>query len=282
MGWADALMTLGIPYDSEEALKLADDVMAFMSYHSKRESVDLAKTRGRFEYFDKSVYTHGNWFSAKYAGMENHRILLSQWQALDEEIAAYGLRHATTICLAPTGTISIIAGASGGIEPLYALVFKRNVLEGTEMLEVNPLFEATLKARGLYSEALMDEVVSKQGVRGMAQIPEDLQQVFVTAHEVTPYWHVAMQAAFQRHSDNAVSKTINFPESASSEQIEETYQLAYQMGLKGITVYRNNSRQFQPMSHTAMDSRHCPDCHKPLLKIEGCYQCPDCQYAYCG
>lgn len=292
MGWADTLMKLGIPYDSDEAVGLAGQVMAFMNYHSKLKSLELARKRGRFAFFDQSVYTHGTWFTQKYGDDESGPITREQWAELDRMVAADGLRNATTICLAPTGTISIIAGASGGIEPLYALVFMRNVLENTHMLEVNPVFEQALKARDLYSDALMRQVLERGSVRGFSQIPEDLQRVFVTAHEIAPHWHVRMQAAFQKHSDNAVSKTINFPEPATPGDIEETYFLAYETGLKGITVYRNNSRMLQPMRIAGVgttntqgppvNSLHCPECRKPLQLIEGCLQCPDCKYAYCG
>ncbi len=155
------------------------------------------------------------------------------------------------------------------------------------MLEVNPVFESALRKQGLYSEALMTIIAPKGGIREMHELPEALRQVFVTAHEISPDWHIRMQAAFQRYSDNAVSKTINFPENATRRDIESSYLQAYQLGLKGITVYRNNSRQLQPMSLApawteAVDSQHCPDCHRPLVVMEGCLQCPDCHYAKCG
>lgn len=290
MGWADTLMQLGIPYDSDEAVDLARQVMAFMVFHSKQKSIALARERGPFPFFKHSVYQQGNWFTRKYGNTTTPVITLEDWQQLDADIKAHGLRHATTICLAPTGTISIIAGASGGIEPLYALVFVRNVLEDTQLLEVNPFFEAVMKARGIYSEEMMQRIHQAGSVRETPGIPEEVARVFVTAHDITPEWHVKMQAAFQQFSDNAVSKTINFPESASRQQIEDTYMLAYKLGLKGITVYRDNSRRLQPMSleaakptvPTVVDSLHCPECGKPLQQIEGCLQCPDCQYAHCG
>jgi ribonucleoside-diphosphate reductase alpha chain len=300
MGWADTLMALDIPYNSAEAIALAEDVMAFMCYHSKLASLALAKDRGRFPFFHQSVYAKGTWFFEKFAHDPAGGITAEQWRALDQAVAEYGLRHATTLCLAPTGTISIIAGASGGIEPLYSLVFKRHVLDGTELLEVHPGFEAALKAHGLYRDEILEQAGQEGTIKNMSQLPQRLRQVYVTAHDISPSWHVEMQAAFQRYSDNAVSKTINFPESATMEQISETYQLAFELGLKGITVYRNNSRQFQPMSLKTLtvdpsanddseiaklelvDGRHCPDCRKPLAFIEGCHQCPDCQYSVCG
>jgi ribonucleoside-diphosphate reductase alpha chain len=289
MGWADALVQLGIPYNSEAAITLAGHVMSFLNYHAKHRSMVLAQARGRFPFFNESVYKEGDWLSRKFKGDSASVIPDHDWADLDVAIAIHGLRNATTLCLAPTGTISIIAGASGGIEPLYALVFQRNVMERTELIEINPFFESALKARGLYSEALMQKISGLSSIQAVSELPNDVRHLFVTAHDISPTWHVRMQAAFQRHSDNAVSKTINFPESATPEQIEETYELAYDMGLKGITVYRDNSRMLQPMSvngangkPAAADSQHCPECHQPLQLLEGCLQCPDCHYAYCG
>ncbi len=286
MGWADSLLLMKIPYDSEEALALAENVMAFMSYHSKLKSVALAKERGSFAYFDKSVYVNGKCFRQKYATQSQQIISAAEWEALDKEIQTHGLRHATTLCLAPTGTISIIAGASGGIEPLYALVFMRNVMENTKLLEVNPIFKEALVEKGLYSEERMKNMLATGSIQGLAEMPETLQNIFKTARDISPSWHVRMQAVFQKYCDNAVSKTINFPETATPDDIAETYQAAYHLGLKGITVYRDNSRKQQPMSleksSEIIDGQRCPECKKTLQLIEGCFQCPDCQYAYCG
>lgn len=289
MGWADTLMMLGIRYDSPEAVTFAEEVMAFLSYHSKLKSVELAKERGRFPFFDSSVYAAGQWFSQKYSGASNRKISEAEWHSLDEEIARHGIRHATTTAVAPTGTISIIGNASGGIEPLYALVFTRNVLDNRHLFEINPLFEAALQSCGLWSEELMREICWRGGsIHGMPEIPEELQRIFVTALDIEPSWHIRMQGAFQKYSDNAVSKTINFPQSATPQQFEDVYKLAYALGAKGVTAYRNNSRQLQPMSieppsaAPEFNSRYCPECRKPLRFIEGCPQCLDCQYAYCG
>ncbi len=248
MGWADCLLALGVPYDSEEALHLAREVAAWIDYHSKLASVELAKERGSFPHFAQSRYATGEWLDARHGKSPTARITAKSWQYLDAQIKAHGLRNATTTCVAPTGTISIIAGASGGIEPVFALVFTRNVMDNTRMLEVNPRFAGWLKEQGLYNEALLEQVATAGGIQGLAEIPEAMRRVFVTSFDIAPEWHVRMQAAFQEFTDNGVSKTINFPESASPEAIAKTFRLAFDLGIKGITVYRNNSRLDQPMA----------------------------------
>lgn len=255
MGWADLLMTLGIPYNSEDGVNLARQLMEFIDYNSKVESVEIAKDRGRFANFEGSVFDGETFLYNKYQGQSAGIITDDMWYELDMQIQNYGLRNATTTCIAPTGTISIIAGSSGGVEPIFSLVFLRNIMDGTEMLEVNPIFERVFKERGIYSEELMREISSHGSVVGIDGVPEDIQRTFVTSHDISPEWHVRMQAAFQLHTDNAVSKTVNFIETATKEEIAETYMLAYKSGLKGITVYRNNSRFNQTMIVPAKDSR---------------------------
>jgi ribonucleoside-diphosphate reductase alpha chain len=248
MGWADCLLALGISYDSEEAVLLAREVAAWMDYHSKLASVELARQRGRFPNFGESRYAAGTWLVEKHGARPAQRITHKSWQMLDQQIQQHGLRNATTTCIAPTGTISIIAGASGGIEPVFALVFTRNVMDNTRLLEVHPQFAAWLKTNGLHREALLEAVAQQGSLKGLSDIPEAVQSLFVTSFDISPEWHVRMQAAFQEFTDNGVSKTINFPEHASREAIAETYHLAFSLGIKGLTVYRNNSRQDQPMS----------------------------------
>jgi ribonucleoside-diphosphate reductase alpha chain len=248
MGWADCLLALGIPYNSEEAVLLGREVAAWIDYHSKLASIELAKTRGSFPNFSESRYARGQWLIEKHGQHPTQRITYKSWEVLNLQIEQYGLRNATTTCIAPTGTISIIAGASGGIEPVFALVFTRNVMDNTRMLEVHPRFATWLKREGLHHAELLEKVAQRGGVGGLAEVREEVQKLFVTSFDISPEWHVRMQAAFQEFTDNGVSKTINFPESASREAIAETYHLAFELGVKGITVYRNNSRQDQPMS----------------------------------
>lgn len=218
MGWADVLFLLGIPYDSEEALQLAEDVMKFIQEESHKASQHLAEERGVFPNWKGSVWEK--------KGMK--------------------MRNATTTTIAPTGTISIIAGCSSGIEPVFALAYKRmNILDGEEFFEINEIFENVLRERGIYSEELIEKVANEGSIQGMEEIPEDIRRVFKCALDISPEWHVKMQAAFQKYTDNAVSKTINLPNSASRKDVEKAFLLAYELGCKGITVYRDGSREEQ-------------------------------------
>ncbi len=309
MGWADMLMKAEISYASKEGTHLAGEVMEFIDYVSKTESVEMAKERGRFNNFEGSIYDSDHYLYNKFKGKSSGKITDEQWYELDNQIKKYGLRNATTTCIAPTGTISMIAGASGGVEPLFGLVFSRLIMDKTEMLEVNPIFKDYMISHGLYSEELMSKIAKDGSVAHIDGISDEIKHIFVTAHDVTPYWHVKMQAAFQLHTDNAVSKTVNFVESATRDDIKEAYVLAYKNGLKGITVYRNNSRQFQPMN---LDSKKkeetikikpvekkkdetqdynptgeikevkCPECGTKIQMAEGCFICPNCGYSGCS
>ncbi|HYF81722.1 MAG TPA: ribonucleotide reductase N-terminal alpha domain-containing protein [Clostridia bacterium] len=220
MGFADMLIELGVPYNSEEAVKTAEDIMKFINDRSKETSIKLAEKRGTFTYYDDSVF--------KEKGL--------------------AIRNATTTTIAPTGTISIIAGVSSGIEPLFALSFVRNVMDNDELPEVNPLFEIVAKERGFYSTELMKEIAAHGTIHDIKSIPEDIRRVFVTAHDIEPEWHIKIQSAFQRYTDNAVSKTVNFSNSATKEDVSGVYMMAYKMGCKGVTIYRDGSRESQVLN----------------------------------
>jgi ribonucleoside-diphosphate reductase alpha chain len=221
MGWADMLFKLRIPYDSEEALRLAEEVMGFIQSESHKASQHLAEERGVFPNWEGSLW----------------------------EKKGIKMRNATTTTIAPTGTISIIAGCSSGIEPVFALAYRRtNILDGEEFFEINPVFEKYLIDSGLYSEELVSKIASTGTLSEIEEVPEEVRRVFRCALEIAPEWHVRMQAAFQKYTDNAVSKTINMPNSATREDVERAFLLAYELGCKGITVYRDGSREEQVLS----------------------------------
>jgi ribonucleoside-diphosphate reductase alpha chain len=221
MGFADMLIKLGIPYDSEEALKVATEVMAYIQDKASDASAALAEERGVFPAFAGSVY---------------------------DVPSGLRVRNATRTTIAPTGTLSIIASCSSGIEPLFAVSYVRNILDNDRLIEVNPLFEEVARREGFYSEELMQELAKRGTTKDVEAVPERARRLFVTAHDISPEWHVRMQAAFQKSTNNAVSKTINFPQSATREDVREAYKLAYREGCKGITIYRDRSKDKQVLS----------------------------------
>lgn len=222
MGWADVLIQMRIPYNSNRAIELAEEVMGFIQTEARLASAGLAEERGVFPNYDRSIYK-------------------------DE----MRVRNATVTTIAPTGSLSIIAGCSSGIEPLFAVSFVRNVMEGTKLIEVNPYFETAAKERGLWNRELMERIAETGSVKEMKEIPEEVREVFVTAHDITPIDHIRMQAAFQKYIDNAVSKTVNFCRTATPKDVEDVYMLAYKKGCKGVTVYRDGSREDQVLSTKA-------------------------------
>jgi len=221
MGFADMLIQLGIPYNSEAALNIASEVMNFISEEATKASVELGKERSLFPAFKDSIY-----------------------DAPD----APRVRNASRTTIAPTGTLSMIAGCSSGIEPLFALSYTKNILDGAKLVEVNPHFAEIAQEKGFYTEELMQKLADGAHLTDIEGVPDDVKPVFVTAHEITPEWHVRMQAAFQKSTDNAVSKTVNFPREASRDDVAKVYMLAYEEGLKGITIYRDGSRDAQVLT----------------------------------
>jgi ribonucleoside-diphosphate reductase alpha chain len=260
MGWADALAALDIAYDSDAALQLADRVAAFLETESLLASHALAERRGPFPAWRGS-----------------------RWETGGDR----PLRNATTTTIAPTGTISIIAGCASGIEPLYALAYRRNVLDGAELTEVNPMFQRIAGERGFASPQLFAGIAEHGGVRGRSDVPADVQRRFPTAHEVDVGTHVRMQAAFQRHVHAAVSKTINLRRDATAADVKGAYELAYELGCKGITVYRDGSREGQvlvtgarPAAVAALPG--CPECGSVLVVQTHCQLCRHCGWSVCG
>jgi ribonucleoside-diphosphate reductase alpha chain len=253
MGFADMLFMLGIPYDSKEALDLAEKVMKFIDDEATKKSVEIGEQRGAFLNFRGSIW---------------------------EKRGYKTIRNSTVTTVAPTGTISIIAGCSSGIEPIFAVTFVRNVMEGTKLLEIQPIFEQIAQQRGFYSRELMLEVAKTGSIQKMDAVPEDLRRIFVTSLDISPEWHVRMQAAFQRHVDNAVSKTVNLPPDATVEDVKRVYRLAFKLRCKGITVYRYGSKKEQVLyvgslltkqlateKHVSADSEYaggCPACSFPI------------------
>ena len=221
MGWADLLYQLDIPYNSDEGVALAERVMGFINAEGHAASKALAAERGAFPAYATSVY------AARGEGP---------------------YRNATITTIAPTGTLSIIAGCSSGVEPLFALCFTRNILDGEKLVEVNPYFEAALRDSGEDSPKLREDVAARGSIRSMAFLPEQMREVYVTAMDIDPVWHLRMQAAFQRHTDNAVSKTVNLPHDATEADIYDIYWMAYEEGCKGVTVYRDGCKSVQVLS----------------------------------
>lgn len=220
MGWADALYAMGIPYNSQEAVELGRKVMRFINNESKKASIHLAELKGVFPYYDKSVFKN-------------------------QEIR---IRNATTTTIAPTGTLSIIAGVSSGIEPVFAISYIRNVMDNDELIEVNSIFKKALEEKKLYSDKLMKTIANEGTLAHISGLDTNLKKVFVTAHDIEPDWHIKMQAVFQESTDNAVSKTVNLKKEATIEDVKDVFLQAYSLGCKGVTLYRDGSRDYQVLN----------------------------------
>jgi len=221
MGFADCLFMLGIPYDNRQGVRFAESVMKFINETARQTSGELAASRGPFP----------NWENSTWKSEANLKV-----------------RNAAITCVAPTGTISIIADCSAGIEPLYSLAFMRQVLSGKKLLQINPTFKKVAEKQGSYSDELVQQILKTGSIRKIARIPAEIRRLFKCAYDITPEWHIRMQAAFQRHCDAAVSKTVNFAERAKISSVDKAYRLAYHLGCKGITIYRRRSRADEPMT----------------------------------
>jgi ribonucleoside-diphosphate reductase alpha chain len=257
MGFADMLFLLGQPYDSEQAVATGEELMAFISKQAREESARLAEERGVFPNYGLSIFP-----------AEGIR-----------------LRNAALTTVAPTGTISLIAGCSSGIEPVFAISYRRRVLENSQQFAIHPLFE---KAAAAYLSERTRAAISETGtVQHLEEIPEDIRRVFVTAHDIEPEWHVRMQAAFQHSVDSAVSKTVNLRRTATPQDVERVYLLAHQLGCKGITIFRDGCKGEQVFTVgerkrlPASGAGACPECGSPMEHTSGCISCPVCGYAFC-
>jgi len=221
MGFADCLFLLGIPYDSQQGIEFGETVSKFINENARQASSSLADLRGPFP----------NWNDSTWRTEKSRKV-----------------RNASITCAAPTGTISIIADCSCGIEPAYSLVFVRRILNGSKMLQINPIFRQIAEKGGFYSKKLEKQIARTGSIQKIPQIPPKIRKVFKCAYDIKPQWHIQMQAAFQQHCDAAVSKTINFSENAGVAAVDKAYKLAYHLGCKGITIYRRRSRASEPMS----------------------------------
>jgi len=258
MGFADLLFLLGIPYDSQDANSVAHELMGFVAKEAEAASCQLAEQRGTFPNYSRSIFPG--------RGIKR--------------------RNATVTTVAPTGTISLIAECSSGIEPVFALSFARHVLEERREFHIHPLFE---KAAAAYlTDELRDRILATGSAKDVKELPDSLRRVFVTAHDIEPEWHVRMQAAFQRHVESAVSKTANLRRTATPGDIERVFLLAHELGCKGITVFRDGCKSQQVLEAGKAEQpgpagvQPCPECGGTMAETSGCVTCLSCGYAFCA
>jgi len=315
MGLADLLFELRSPYNSEEGRKIMEELMEFINYHSKLASVQLAKERGPLPYFDKSFYPEGR---LPFSAFKDRQSWHFEWDKVAEMIKKYGVRNGYTTVIAPTGSISMIAGCSSGIEPVYSLVFEKHVKVGS-FYYIDPVFERVMTDEGLFGDDLLRDVNDHGGsIQRITYIPEDLKHVYVTAMDIRPEDHIRALAAFQRWTDSSISKTNNFPANATVEAMRESYLLAYKLGCKDVTVFRDTSIKGQVLvaprkkSETTKAEQNtennqatsppkilaiplvggsqgvgeqlkvCPQCSSEVVYQEGCYICPECSWGACS
>ncbi len=318
MGFADLLYELRIPYNSEAGRKFGEKIMEFINYYSKLASIELAKDRGPVPYLNKSFYPKGK---LPFSGFDSPESWSFDWNEVAESVVRHGIRNGYTTVIAPTGSISMIAGCSSGIEPVYSLVFEKNVKVGS-FYYVDQVFEEVMMNEGLYDEDLMREVSERGGsIKGISYMPERLKAIFVTAMDIKPEDHIRMLAAFQRWTDSSISKTNNFPAEASVDDMRESYLLAYQLGCKDVTVFRDTSIKNQVLvaprkkeaeppaqptpkaaiaavlttaAQTSYDTQYfgrndgngehnsCPQCESEVVFQEGCVHCHACGWTACA
>lgn len=285
MGLADAMFELGIAYNSEEGLEFIEKIMEELNYHSKVTSVELAKERGNFLYYEKSNYSEGK---LPIEVDEND----AKWKELIEDIKKYGIRHGFTIVCAPTGSISMIAGCSSGVEPSFALVYEKKVVIGT-FYYINPVFEKIMKSKNLFNDKLIKNICENNGSIQELDLPDEIKKTFVTATDINTEGHIKALAAVTRWTDASVSKTINLPENASVEDVKNTILMAHKLGCKDVTVFRQNSikgvyesnpePKKETSSYEATKKEDlCPKCKTKLVREEGCKVCKNCGYSVCG
>jgi ribonucleoside-diphosphate reductase alpha chain len=316
MGLADLLFELRLGYNGDEGRKLMEELMEFINYHSKIASVELAKQRGPLPFYDKSSYPVGK---LPFSGYNDRKSWHFDWDKVSEMIQQHGVRNGYTTVIAPTGSISMIAGCSSGIEPVYSLVFEKHVKVGS-FYYIDPVFERVMTEEGLFGEDLLRDVNDHAGsVQGISYIPNDLKRIYITAMDIRPEDHIRALAAFQKWTDSSISKTNNFPATATVEDMRESYMLAYKLGCKDVTVFRDSSIKGQVLilpkkkqEHTSStvespadppaapapqilaipivgasqrnteQMKVCPQCQTQVVYQEGCYICPDCAWGACS
>ncbi|MFI5450283.1 MAG: adenosylcobalamin-dependent ribonucleoside-diphosphate reductase, partial [Candidatus Bathyarchaeia archaeon] len=315
MGLADMLFELRATYSSDQGRKLMEELMEFINYHSKIASIELAKERGPLPYYNQSFYPEGR---LPFSAFNDRKSWHFEWDKVADMIKRHGVRNGYTTVIAPTGSISMIAGCSSGIEPIYSLVFEKHVKVGS-FYYIDPVFERVMTEEGLFGEDLLMDVTDHGGsIQRITYIPEDLKRVYITAMDIRPEDHIRALAAFQRWTDSSISKTNNFPANATVEDMRESYLLAYRLGCKDVTVFRDTSIKGQVLvasrkKHGSSQDQEkpeedqvhntpkllavplvggsqgvgeqlkiCPQCTSQVVYQEGCYICPECGWGACS